>query len=65
MIKEGECHKEHIAERSDQRNVWIEEKKLVTFIAAVTNATSEIKSKTERIQINVKAAVQHLDLIRF
>ena len=35
-------------------------KKLVTFIAGVVNATMEVKSKTERIQIIVKAAAHHL-----
>lgn len=38
-------------------------KKLVTFIAGVINATHEIKSKTERIQVIVKAAEHHLDMI--
>ncbi|XP_014891407.1 uncharacterized protein LOC106949576 isoform X3 [Poecilia latipinna] len=33
-----------------------EKKKMVTFIAGVINATSDVKSKTERIQIIVKAA---------
>lgn len=45
------------------RKIWEEKKKLVTFIAGVINATSEIKSKTERIQIIVKAAVHHLELV--
>lgn len=36
---------------------------MVTFIAGVINATYEIKSKTERIQVIVKAAVHHLDMI--
>lgn len=35
---------------------------MVTFIAGVINATSDVKSKTERIQI-VKAAVHHLDMV--
>lgn len=37
-------------------------KKLVTFIAGVINGTAEIKSKTERIQLIVKAAERHLDV---
>lgn len=35
---------------------------MVTFIAGVINATSEIRSKTERIQIIVKVAIHHLDM---
>lgn len=42
--------------------VWIDLKKLVTFIAGVINATMETRSKTERIQIIVKAAANHLNL---
>ncbi len=37
-----------------------ENKKHVTFIAGVINATAGVKSKTEKIQIIVKAAVHHL-----
>ncbi len=40
----------------------IDLKRLVTFIAGVVNATMEVKSKTERIQIIVKAAAHHLDV---
>lgn len=36
---------------------------LVIFIAGVINATAEVKSKTERIQIIAKAAIQHLDML--
>ncbi len=63
MIEEGECNKEQIVAKEivDQRNVWLQKKKLVTFIAWVINATSEITSKPERIQI-IKAAVHHLDM---
>lgn len=39
-----------------------EQKRLVTFIAGVINATADVKSKTERIQIIVKAAAHHLDM---
>jgi len=42
--------------------VTVDLKKLVTFIAGVINATMEGKSKTDRIQIIVKAAVHHLDI---
>lgn len=50
---------------SDQANkekVIVDIKKLVTFIAGVINAIMGIKSKTERIQIIVKPAVQHLNI---
>ena len=33
------------------------------FIAGVINATSEVKSKTERIQIITKAAIHHLGMM--
>lgn len=46
----------------EEGKVWVDLKKLVTFIAGVINATMETKSKTERIQIIVKAAVNHLDI---
>lgn len=36
---------------------------MVTLIAGVINATAEVKSKTERIQITVKAAVHNLDMM--
>lgn len=45
-----------------ERKLWKEKKKMVTFIAGVINATAEIKSKMERIQIIVKAASHHLDM---
>lgn len=47
-------------EEVGDEKILIEVKKLVTFIAGVINATMEIKSKTERIQVIVKAAVHHL-----
>ncbi len=43
--------------QQEWENTWAGKKKLVTFIAGVINATAEIKSKTERIQILVKAAI--------
>lgn len=36
---------------------------MVIFIAGVINATAEVKSKTERIQIITKAAIQHLGML--
>lgn len=50
------------SEQTSEGKVMIDLKKLVTFIAGVINATMEVKSKTERIQIIVKAAVNHLNI---
>lgn len=35
---------------------------MVTLIAGVINATAKIRSKMERIQIIVKAAIHHLEM---
>lgn len=48
--------KEEEKERGGKRD-------LVIFIAEVINATAEVKSKTERIQIIAKAAIQHLGML--
>ncbi|KAL4004520.1 palmitoyltransferase ZDHHC5/8 [Sarotherodon galilaeus] len=45
-----------------ERKIEEEKKKMVTFVAGVINATSDVKSKTERIQIIVKAACHSLDM---
>lgn len=52
-----------VEESQDKRKAWIEKRKMVTFLAGVINATFEIKSKTERIQVIVKAAEHHLNMI--
>lgn len=59
--KEGGYKKEQVAakEQQDEKKALIEKKKLVT---GVINATYGIKSKTERIQVIVKAAEHHLDM---
>lgn len=49
-------------EQTKDGKVLIDLKKLIIFIAGVINATTITKSKTERIQIIVKAAVNHLNL---
>ena len=51
--KDAGYNKEQMAaeEKLDKKKTWIEKKKLVTFMAGVINATAEIKSKTERIQV--------------
>lgn len=51
------------AEQNDKIRVWEEKEKLVTFIAGVINTAYEVQSKTERIQIIIKAEVHHLDII--
>lgn len=59
----GNIEQGKVNEQQDKKIAWKEKKKLVTFIAGVINATFEIKSKTERIQVIVKAAEHHLDMI--
>lgn len=49
-------------DQESEGKVKVDLKKLVTFIAGVINATMEVRSKTERIQIIVKAAVHHLEI---
>lgn len=49
-------------DHQEKKEKWEEKKKIVTFIAGVINATAEVRSKTERIQIIVKAAIHHLDM---
>lgn len=49
-------------DHQEKKEKWEEKKKMVTFIAGVINATAEVRSKTERIQIIVKAAIHHLDM---
>lgn len=46
---------------ANEEKMLVDMRKLVTFIAGVLNATMGVKSKTERIQIITKAAVNHLD----
>ncbi|XP_056270945.1 uncharacterized protein LOC130194087 [Pseudoliparis swirei] len=43
--------------------IYVDKKKLVTFIAGVINSTAEVKSKNDKIQLIVKAAVNHLGLV--
>lgn len=49
--------------KEKEKKGWEEKRDLVTFIAGVINATAEVKSKTERIQIITKAAIQHLGMV--
>lgn len=59
----GNMEQRKVNEQQDKKKAWEEKKKLVTFVAGVINATFEIKSKTERIQVIVKAAEHHLNMI--
>ncbi len=43
--------------------VYVDKRDLVTFIAGVINSTADVKSKNDKIQLVVKAAVNHLGLI--
>ncbi len=43
--------------------VYVDKRDLVTFIADVINSTADVKSKNDKIQLVVKAAVNHLGLI--
>lgn len=52
---------EHFREK--EKKEWEEKRDLVIFIAGVINATAEVKSKTERIQIITKATIQHLGML--
>lgn len=52
---------EHFREKEKKERG--EKRDLVIFIAGVINATAEVKSKTERIQIITKAAIQHLGMV--
>lgn len=52
---------EHVKEREEKE--WVEKRDLVIFIAGVINATAKVKSKTDRIQIITKAAIEHLGML--
>ena len=42
--------------------VYMDKRKLVTFIAGVINSTAEVKSETEKIKRIVGAAGRHLSM---
>ena len=42
--------------------VYIDKRKLLTFITGAVNSTAKVESKTERIQLIVKAAGRHLSM---
>lgn len=43
--------------------IYVDKRDLVTFTAGVINSTAEVKSKNDKIQLVVKAAVNHLGLV--
>lgn len=63
--KEREVDMETLKQPSTQGNserIYVQ-MELVTFIAGVINSTEEVKSKNDKIQLVVKAAVNHLGLV--
>lgn len=57
----------NMQEQQQQQNntdaMYVKRIELVTFIAGVINSTAEVKSKNEKIQLVVKAAINHLGLV--
>lgn len=51
------------SEKRSNDRVYVDKRDLVTFIAGVINSTADVKSKNDKIQLVVKAAVNHLGLI--
>lgn len=49
--------------RINTNGVVIDKMALVTFIAGVINTTADVRSKQEKIQLIVKAAINHLGLV--
>lgn len=49
-------------EQPGEGRMWLDKKKLVTFISGVLNTIGDIKSKTERIRLIVGAAVKYLGM---
>lgn len=50
-------------QQSTNDRIYVDKRALVTFIAGVINSTAEVKSKKDKIQLVVKAAVNHLGLV--
>lgn len=50
-------------QQNKSEKIYVKKIELVTFIAGVINSTAEVKSKNEKIQLIVKAAVNHLGLV--
>lgn len=58
-----QMNKEKELQQSTDDRVYVDKRALVTFIAGVINSTAEVKSKNDKIQLVVKAAVNHLGLM--
>lgn len=50
-------------QQGTEERVYVSKRDLVTFIAGVINSTAEVKSKNDKIQLVVKAAINHLGLV--
>lgn len=50
-------------ERTVQDKGWVDKRRLVIFIAAAINSTRPTSSRTTSIQLIVKAAADHLDMV--
>lgn len=61
-IEQAELGVEEQQQRTNDK-IYVDKKDLVTFIAGVINSTAEVKSKNDKIQLVVKAAVSHLGLV--
>ncbi len=61
-IEQAELGVEEQQQRTSDK-IYVDKKDLVTFIAGVINSTAEVKSKNDKIQLVVKAAVNHLGLV--
>lgn len=53
----------HRVSQNDTNVIVVDKLALVTFIAGVRNTTSDVRSKNEKIQLIVKAAVNYLALV--
>lgn len=49
--------------QQSEEGLYVKKGDLVTFIAGVINSTAEVKSKNDKIQLVVKAAINHLGLV--
>lgn len=60
--EQGAIGMREMQQRTNDR-IYVDKKALVTFIAGVINSTAEVKSKSDKIQLVVKAAVNHLGIV--
>lgn len=62
-MREPSVMEEQVQHQRTNDRMYVGKRDLVTFIAGVINSTAEVKSKNEKIQLIVKAAVNHLGLV--